>query len=100
MFNEGMQYNNGVFLILEPGYYQVVVNLLPSNSDTDIQADIMVNNKHGNGFARSIGGSLNMVSIAKLELFDSVNVRIRAGKTTTSWDANNFQIQKIYFNNH
>ena len=57
----------------------------------------MVNNKHGNGFGRSIGGTLNMMSIVKLELYDSVNVRIRTGKTTTSWDANNFQMQKINY---
>ena len=60
----------------------------------------MVNNKHGNGFGRSIGGTLNMMSIVKLELYDSVNVRIRTGKTTTSWDANNFQMQKINYNNY
>ena len=26
-FNEGMNYNNGVFLILDPGYYRIDVNL-------------------------------------------------------------------------
>ena len=26
-FNEGMIYNNGVFLIMEPGYYRIDVNL-------------------------------------------------------------------------
>ena len=78
--NEGMEYNNGVFLILKPGYYQVIVNLgdhirTISPDYTGIEADIMVNNIHGNGFGW--GGSVNMASIAKLDLYDSVNVRIR-----------------------
>ena len=97
--NEGMQYNNGVFLILQPGYYQVIVNLGDAPPDyISIEADIMVNNIHGNGFGR--GGSVNMASIVKLDLYDSVNVRIRKGTTGKYADQNNFQIQKININNY
>ena len=98
-FNEGMQYNNGVFLILQPGYYQVTVNLGDYAPDyTGIDADIMVNNIHGNGFGR--GGSVNMASIVKLDLYDSVNIRIRKGTTGKYDDQNNSQIQKININNY
>ena len=99
-FNEGMHYTNGVFLIFDPGYYQVTVNLLPLTGTGTIEADIMVNNKHGNGFGKGTDAGLNMSSIVKLELYDSVNVRIRKGTTDLYQDANNFQIQKINFNNY
>ena len=96
-FNEGMEYKNGVFLIRKPGYYQVGVNLTPAKGyKGDIGAQIMVNGKHGNGFARGVnGGSLSMVSIVKLELYDSIYVKILEGTTSTSMDANTFQIAKI-----
>ena len=55
-FNEGMQYTNGVFLIFDPGYYQITITLL--DESTRLEADIMVNNIQGNGFARANGGSL------------------------------------------
>ena len=96
--NEGMEYNNGVFLILQPGYYQVIVNLGDHSGNYNIEADIMVNNIHGNGFGR--GGSVNMASIVKLDLYDSVNVRIRKGTTGKYDDQNNFQIQKININDY
>lgn len=92
-FNEGMQYTNGVFLIFDPGYYQITITLL--DESTRLEADIMVNNIHGNGFARANGGSLYVSTIVKLELYDSVNVRIRTGTTTRHGDANHFEIQKI-----
>ena len=50
-FNEGMKYKNGVFLIRQPGYYQVGVNLTPGGN-TEIRAQIIVNGKHGNGYAK------------------------------------------------
>ena len=94
-FNEGMKYKNGVFLIRKPGYYQVVVNLTPPATG-DITAYIMVNGEHGNGYAKgSNGSSLSMVSIVKLELYDSIYVRIFEGITSTAMDANTFQIAKI-----
>ena len=94
-FNEGMEYKNGVFLIRKPGYYQVGVNLTPAGRG-DIGAYIMVNGKHGNGYAKgSNGSSLSMVSIVKLELYDSIYVRIFEGITSTAMDANTFQIAKI-----
>ena len=92
-FNEGMQYTNGVFLIFDPGYYQITITLL--DESTRLEADIMVNNGNGNGFARANGGSLYVSTIVKLELYDSVNVRIRTGTTNRYGDANHFEIQKI-----
>ena len=83
-------------MILQPGYYQVIVNL--GEDPNGIEADIMVNNLHGNGFGR--GGSVNMASIVKLDLYDSVNIRIRKGTTGKYDDQNNFQIQKININNY
>ena len=83
------------FLIRKPGYYQVGVNLTPAGRG-DIGAYIMVNGKHGNGYAKgSNGSSLSMVSIVKLELYDSIYVRIFEGTTSTAMDANTFQIAKI-----
>ena len=93
-----MQYTNGVFLVFDPGYYQITITLL--NESTRVDADIMVNNIHGNGFGLSNGGSLYVSSIVKLELYDSVNVRIRTGTTTRHGDANPFEIQKISSSNH
>ena len=100
-FNEGMHYTNGVFLIFDPGYHHVIVNLRSPSIDSTLEADIMVNFEHGYGFAERVGGgSLNLLSIVKLELYDSINVRIRAGIATKHADASNFQIQKINFNNY
>ena len=102
-FNEGMQYTNGVFLIFDPGYYQITITLTNEGSgvsESGLAADIMVNNIHGNGFGLSNGGSLYVSSIVKLELYDSVNVRIRTGTTTRHGDANHFEIQKISSSNH
>ena len=84
---------NGVFLIFDPGYYQITITLL--DESTRLEADIMVNNIHGNGFARANGGSLYLSTIVKLELYDSVNVRIRTGTTNRYGDANHFEIHKI-----
>ena len=94
-FNEGMIYKNGVFLIRQPGYYQVAVSFTPERN-TGIAARLMVNGKHGNGWARAVnGGSLSMVTIVKLELYDSIYVDLIEGKTTRAMDANTFQIAKI-----
>ena len=97
IFNESMTYKNGVFLILDPGYYEVILNLMPRNDQTDLLVDIMVNNqKDSFGFAKATNGaSLNMSSIVKLELYDTVHIRIRHGTAHRYYDANNFQIRKI-----
>lgn len=98
-FNEGMQYANGVFLILDPGYYRFTIYLTPANKATDIGADIMINNLNGQGFGFGTNGwTLYISSLAKLELYDSVNVRIRYGTTTQFSDANQFLIEKINSN--
>ena len=95
-FNEGMQYTNGVFLIFDPGYYQVTIHLTPVNKETDIGAEILINNLNSHLYGQGTnGGTLNISSIVKLELYDSVNVKIRYGTTTTFHDANQFVIQKI-----
>ena len=97
IFNESMTYKNGVFLILDPGYYEVILNLLPLNDQTDLSVDIMVNNRKDSfGYAKATNGaSLNMSSIVKLELYDTVHIRIRDGTAHRYYDANNFQIRKI-----
>ena len=94
LLNEGMHYTKGVFLIFEPGYYQVTLNLLSWTGS--VEADIMVNNAHGYGYGKSAtGGTLHMSPIVKLEKFDSVSIRMRSGTTSQFYDANYFQIQKI-----
>jgi len=98
-FNEGMQYTNGVFLIFDPGYYQVTIHLTPANKETDIDAEILINNLGRHLYGKGTnGGTLNISSIVKLELYDSVNVKIRYGTTTRYHDANQFVIQKISSN--
>ena len=98
-FNEGMQYTNGVFLIFDPGYYQVTIHFTPANKETDIEAEILINNLNGHVYGKGTnGGTLNISSIVKLELYDSVNVKIRYGTTTPFHDANHFVIQKISSN--
>ena len=95
LLNEGMHYTKGVFLIFDPGYYEVTFNLLTSSGS--VEADIMKNNVHGHGYGKSAvcGGTLHVSAIVKLEKFDSVSIRIRSGTTTQYYDANYFQIQKI-----
>ena len=98
-FNEGMQYTNGVFLILDPGYYRVTIHLTQEDRAKDIGADIMINNLNGHIYGLGTnGGTLHMSSIVKLELYDSVNVKIRYGITTGHSDANQFLIEKINSN--
>ena len=98
-FNEGMHYTNGVFLILDPGYYQITIHLTMSDTAARIGAEIMINNLGGHTYGLGPnGGTLHMSSIVKLELYDSVNVKIRYGTTTKYSDANQFLIQKINSN--
>ena len=94
-YNESMIYKNGIFLILDPGYYEVKINFY-SIVNTVFDADLLVNNKHGYVYGRrNSKGSLNMSTIVKLNKYDSVFVRIKNGITSKWGDANNFSIRKI-----
>ena len=59
-------------------------------------AYVDVNSVQGPGFAQAENyNSLSINVMAKLDMYESVNVMIRAGQTTSHSDANHFQIQKI-----
>ena len=89
-----MVYANGVFLILDPGYYEISLSLL---SKSNLRAEVLVNNRKGHGFGHANNGELvSFSTILKLADFDSVHVRIRSGKTGKWRDANHFQIRRIH----
>ena len=99
IYNESMVYKNGVFLIQDPGYYEVTINFhqrLDLGFYPGLDAELIVNSKHGFVYGRvNPKGSLNMSTIVKLNVYDNVNVKIRNGVTSKWGDANNFSIRKI-----
>ena len=96
VYNESMVYANGVFLILDPGYYEISLNLYSKDKKTGLAAEILVNNRKGYGFGHAYREeSVSFSTIVKVTDHDSIHVRIKSGKTGKWADGNYFKIEKL-----
>ena len=67
-----------------------------ADENTILWAYVDVNSVPGPGFAQAENlNSLSINVMVYLDMYESVNVWIRNGQTTSHSDANHFQIQKI-----
>ena len=67
-----------------------------ADENTILYAYVDVNSVPGPGFAQAENlNSLSINVMVYLDMYESVNVWIAAGQTTSHSDANHFQIQKI-----
>ena len=91
-----MEYNNGIFLILEPGYYRIVTHLKSRNKPLEYH---IIKNSHEKLIFSSIdtwrASSTSYISF--LDKYDMIQVALTAqsGFVGVVADANLIQIEKL-----
>ena len=94
--NNGMEYNNGVFLILKPGYYRMATNL--KSRDKHLQYNIVKTS--GEELIYTYMPAWDASStyyVAELAMFDMISIELRQEITVGLHpQANLVQIEKIY----
>ena len=90
-----MEYNNGIFLILEPGYYRIVAHL--KSDDHRLEYFIVKNSRENLIYTRlEIGAVTSTHYIADLAQFDMVSIELRYTATVGhAGNSNAIQIEKI-----
>ena len=94
--NSGMEYNNGVFLILEPGYYRIITHL--KSRDKDLKYNVIKNSRDGLIYTKTARMEASSTHyIAYLDTFDMISVELwdDSGYVGVAWDCNLVQIEKI-----
>ena len=93
--NNGMEYNNGVFLIENPGYYRIVTHL-KSKSD-DLQYNIVKNSRENLIYTNMNAWRASSTHyIAYFELYDMISIELKIGGSVgDDPDCNLVQIEKI-----
>ena len=101
-FNFGMRYNNGIFIIDDPGYYRIEIKSYCKDGATDskwVGFELMINSSKKlyqfSRFAAAVPGS----AIFYLDTFDTVFVGMNNGGSGTlsnGADMNDIQIEKLY----
>ena len=91
-----MEYNNGVFLILEPGYYRIVTHL-KSRNDKDLKYSIVNNSRENLIYTRMEPWMVSSTYyIARLATFDMISIELTAAATVgVAPESNLVQIEKI-----
>ena len=89
-----MEYNNGIFLILEPGYYRIVAHI-KCNSDK-LEYYIVKNSREHLIYTRLERWSVSSTHyIANLAQFDMISIDLRYTATVEEvGDSNAIQIEK------
>jgi len=91
-----MEYNNGVFLIVEPGYYRIIMQL--KSRDDTLRYRIIKNSRENLIYSRMPKwDSSSSYYVADLVLFDMISVELVQDRATVGVDSdsNIFQIEKI-----
>ena len=93
--NNGMEYNNGVFLILEPGYYRIVAHI--KSRDNELDYRIVKNSRDDLIQSKSEPWDVSSTHyIANLKQFDMISIELRGEATVgLAAAANTVQIEKI-----
>ena len=91
-----MEYNNGVFLIVEPGYYRIIMHL--RSRDNNLRYRIIKNSRENlilSGMPK--WDSSSSYYVADLATFDMISVELVENRATVGVDSdsNMFQIEKI-----
>ena len=97
--NLGMRYNNGIFIIEDPGYYRIEIKSYTFDGKTDskhVGFDLMINSSRKltqwSRWAAAVPGS----AVFYLNAFDTVYVSMRGnGKLAGGASYNDIQIEKI-----
>ena len=92
-----MEYNNGVFLILDPGYYRMATTL--KSRDNKLQYNI-VKNSHEKLIYTSMPSwdASSTYYVAELVMFDMISIELEQEITVGVHSAANLvQIEKIYW---
>ena len=100
------EYNNGVFFILEEGYYRITVNLRSKpDSEAHLHADILKDNVESLAFCDTDDWrTTSMYTLVYMERFRMFQVRIRSGTvhglrgSSVTWEGvtqNLIQVEKI-----
>ena len=91
-----MEYNNGVFLILEPGYYRIATHL--KSRDNRLEYKILKNSREGLIFTSTlVWDASSTYYVANLATFDMITIELMVDVTVgLASDANLVQIEKIY----
>ena len=99
-FNLGMRYNNGIFIIDDPGYYRIDIKSYCHEGKTDstyVGFYLMINSKgHLHQYSRWAAPS-QASAIYFLNAFDTVFVKMidGGGKLARGAEMNNIQIEKL-----
>ena len=94
--NNGMEYSNGVFLILEPGYYRITTNI--KTRDNRLDAHTM-KNSHEILYHSSLQpwDASSTYYVAHLQTYDMISVELKSTATVGIASVSNFfQIEKVY----
>ena len=94
--NNGIEYNNGVFLILEPGYYRIATHL--KSRDNRLDYKILKNSREGLIFtSMPVWDASSTYYVANLATFDMITIELMVDVTVgLASNANLVQIEKIY----
>ena len=95
--NNGMEYNNGVFLILEPAYYRIVAHL--KSRDNRLEYQIIKNSREPliYGCSMNAWDASSTYYTAYLVMYDMISVELTTTATVgLASDANLVQIEKIH----
>ena len=91
-----MEYNNGVFLILEPGYYRIITHL--KSRDKDLKYNVIKNSRDVLIYSKTARNEASSTHyIAYLDTFDMISVELwdDSGYVGVALDCNLVQIEKI-----
>ena len=90
-----MEYNNGIFLILEPGYYRIVAHL--KCNDNQLEYYIVKNSRDKLIYTRLEKWAVSSTHyITNLAQFDMIAIELRYTATVGEvGDSNAIQIEKI-----
>ena len=91
-----MEYNNGVFLILEPGYYRIATHL--KSRDNHLVYKILKNSREGLIYtSMPVWDASSTYYVADLATFDMISIELTVDVTVgLASDGNLVQIEKIY----
>ena len=94
-FNLGMTYQAGIFIITDPGYYQLTAQCSHYQTSSHSRFDVMVDSEHKLTTFGKFASDGSTTGIFYLEAFDTVFVHKTGATLDNGAVRNNFMIQKV-----